>query len=126
MIDSIEENKITEKIIGLCFKVHSSIGPGFTERIYQNSLVVLLKQENITYETEKPYALTFAGNRVGNFRLDLVIENKVILELKSLAGNIPKIFESQMISYLKASGLRVGLLINFGNKSCQIKRVSHY
>ena len=118
MQDSIEENKITEKVIGLCFKVHSSIGPGFTERIYQNSLTVLLKKENITYETEKPCTLAFSGSKVGSFRLDLVIENKVIIELKSLADNIPKIFESQMISYLKASGLKAGLLINFGNKSC--------
>jgi len=126
MDNQIEENELTGIIIGLSFKVHSAIGPGFPERVYQNSLTMLLKQESVTYKQENPYNVVFKGIKVGNFRLDLVIKEKIIVELKSVAGYLPKIVESQMVSYLKASGLRVGLIINFGNKSCEIKRVSHY
>jgi len=63
------------------------------------------------------------NKKIGIFRADLVIEDQVIIEIKSLAGNIPALFQNQLLSYLKASGLHIGLLINFGNKSCQIKRV---
>ena len=63
------------------------------------------------------------GQRVGNFRADLVVEDKVVVEIKSLTGKIPVIFEYQLLSYLRASGLHIGLLVNFGNKSCQVKRL---
>ncbi len=65
----------------------------------------------------------FHGNDVGKMRLDLIIEDKVIVEIKALTGNIPTVFELQVLAYLKASGYGVGLLINFGNKSCQIRRL---
>ena len=63
------------------------------------------------------------NKKIGIFRADLVIEDQVIIEVKSLAGNIPALFQNQLISYLRVSGLHIGLLINFGNKSCQVKRV---
>ena len=63
--------------------------------------------------------------RVGTFKLDLIIEDKVIVELKAVTGYIPEVFKYQVLSYLKVSGLHVGLLINFGNKSCQVKRFVH-
>jgi len=65
----------------------------------------------------------FHGKDVGRLKLDLIIEDKVIVEIKDLTGNIPTLFELQVLSYLKASGHKVGLLINFGNKSCQIRRL---
>jgi GxxExxY protein len=116
-------NKLTERIIGSCFKVHRELGPGFNERIYHNALKVLLDQEGLQYRTEKEFEVFYLNKRVGSFRADLVVENEVIVEIKSLAGNIPALFEYQLLSYLKASKLHLGLLINFGNKSCQIKRV---
>ena len=116
-------NKLTERIIGSCFKVHRELGPGFNERIYHNALKVLLDQEGLQYRTEKEFEVFCLNKRVGSFRADLVVENEVIVEIKSLAGNIPALFEYQLLSYLKASELHLGLLINFGNKSCQIKRV---
>jgi GxxExxY protein len=60
---------------------------------------------------------------VGNLKVDLLVEDRVIVEIKALTGDIPKVFESQVISYLKVTGLNVGLLINFGNKSCQVRRL---
>ncbi len=113
---------LTERIIGCCFKVHRELGPGFNERIYHNALELALKNEKLSYKRENAYKVSYQNVPVGNFKADLVIENKVIVELKSLAGNIPKIFESQIISYLNASALKVGLLVNFGNNSCQIRR----
>jgi GxxExxY protein len=118
-----QRNKLTERIIGCCFKVHRELGPGFNERIYHNALKVLFDQEGLQYRTEKEFEVFYLNKRVGSFRADLVVENEVIVEIKSLAGNIPALFEYQLLSYLKVSKHQLGLLINFGNKSCQIKRV---
>ncbi len=116
-------DNLTERIIGCCFKVHRELGPGFNERIYHNALKVLFDQEGLHYRMEKEFEVFYLNKRLGSFRADLVIENEVIVEIKSLAENIPVLFEYQLLSYLKASELHLGLLINFGNKSCQIKRV---
>ena len=117
-----EKDILTEKIIGCCYKVHNELGPGFNEKIYNNALKLSFKEETLEYQTEQYFDVSFQGNSVGSFKADLVVENMVIVELKALAGNFPKIFESQILSYLKASGLKVGLLINFGNNRCQVKR----
>jgi len=118
-----ENDSITESIIGCCFEVHRQLGPGFNEKIYHNALKLLLDQKRIQYQTEKDFKIFYLNKKIGSFRADLIVENQVIVEIKSLAGNFPTIFEHQLISYLKASGLHVDLLINFGNKSCQVKRV---
>jgi GxxExxY protein len=118
-----ERDPLTEKIIGCCFKAHKELGPGFNETIYQNALKILFEQQDIKYETEKEYEVKYLNKKVGKLRVDMVVEDKVIVEIKALNGNIAQIFENQVISYLKSSGLMVGLLINFGNKSCQVKRL---
>jgi len=115
---------LTERIIGCCFRVHNELGPGFNERIYHNALEITFEQEGLQYQTEKEVKVFFQGKYVGNFRLDLIVEKKIIVEIKALAGNIPSVFEAQVISYLRASGFRIGLLVNFGNKSCQVKRIA--
>ena len=117
------KDQLTERIIGCCFKVHKDLGPGFNEKIYHNALMQLLDQKGIKYQTEKEFAVFYLDNKIGSFRADRVVEDEVILEVKSLAGNTPALFQNQLISYLRVSGLHIGLLINFGNKSCQIKRV---
>lgn len=117
------KDKLTERIIGCCFKVHRVLEPGFNEKIYHNALKLLFDQEGLQYRTEKEFEVCYLNKRVGSFRADLVVENEVIVEIKSLAGNIPALFGYQLLSYLKASKYHLGLLINFGNKSCQIKRV---
>ena len=78
---------------------------------------------DLTYQTEKLFKVFYQDVSVGSFKADLMVEDKVIVELKSLTGNIPNIFESQVLSYLKASGFKIGLLVNFGNRRCQIKRL---
>ena len=113
---------LTERIIACCYKVHSELGPGFIEKIYHAALKIAFNQEGLKYETEKRFEVYYQDKKVGTLIVDLVIENKVIFEIKAITGNIPDVFKYQVLSYLKASNLKVGLLVNFGNKSCQVKR----
>ena len=118
-----DENQLTKRIIGCCFKVHKYLGPGFNEKVYHNALNLLFGKEGLRYESEKQFEVFFQNKKVGSFRADLVVQNEVIVEIKSLSGDLPVLFQHQLISYLKASDIRIGLLTNFGKKSCQIKRV---
>jgi len=119
-----EHDALTEKIIGCCFKVHSSLGPGFNEKIYSKALQHQFAIEYLSFVAEKEFNVLFDGELVGKFRCDLFVENEIIVELKSVTGYIPKLFHSQLLSYLKASKVKTGLLINFGNPSCEVKRLS--
>jgi len=121
---NFEHDPLTEKIIGCCFEVHRSLGPGFIEKIYSKGLQHQLKSEGLQFECEREFNVTFKDQLVGKFRCDFFIENKVIVELKSVTGFIPKLFQNQLVSYLKASNIKTGLLINFGNISCEVKRLS--
>ena len=125
MLNKTERDPLTEKIIGCCFKVHNALGPGLAEKVYHKALIIAIKEANLKYETEKSFSIFFNSNKVGLNRLDLVIGNRVIVEIKAVSGYMPKLFHSQLISYLKLSGLPIGLLINFGNERCQIKRFIH-
>jgi len=113
---------LTEKIIACCFKVHSELGVGFYEKVYHNALKLSLGKAKLEYQTEKEFPIFFQEKKIGSLRLDLIVEEKIIVEVKALIGNIPDVFKYQTLSYLKVSYLRTGLLVNFGNKSCQIKR----
>ena len=119
----MEEEQLTKKIIGCCFKVHRELGPGFNEKIYHTALKLEFEHEGLRFQTEKEFDVSYLDQRVGTFRADLVVEDKVVVEIKSVTGRIPVIFEYQLLSYLRASGLCIGLLVNFGNKSCQVKRL---
>ena len=81
-----------------------------------------MEEADLKYQTEKGFTVFFQDKRVGFLKLDLIVEGKVIIEVKALTGNIPDVFKYQLLSYLRVSNLHVGLLVNFGNKSCQIKR----
>ena len=121
-----KEGNLTGKIIGLAMKVHSGVGPGFQERVYHQAMITALEHSGLIYESEKEFDVIFMDTWAGTFRADLVAENKVIVELKAVVGEMNKLFHTQTISYLKASGMEVGLLINFGNKSLEVKRFANY
>jgi GxxExxY protein len=121
-----KEGKISKNIIGIAMRVHSKIGPGFNEKIYHRAMIIALKEHGFNIESEKEFSVYFQNRNVGKFKVDLVVDNKIIIELKAVSGEIPKIFQSQVISYLKASGIEVGLLVNFGNPSIEIKRLARY
>ncbi|MES2278732.1 MAG: GxxExxY protein [Bacteroidota bacterium] len=123
-MENLEHDALTQKIIGCCFKVHTALGPGFIEKIYAKALQHQLAKEGLKFEAEKEFNVFFDDQFVGKFRCDVFVENTIIVELKSVTGYIPKLFENQVLSYLKASKIKTGLLINFGNTSCEIKRIS--
>lgn len=120
-----DRDSLTERIIGSCYKVHTELGTGFKEKIYHNALKRALEQEELQYETEKRFNVYYQDEKMGDLIVDLCVENKVIVEVKAVTGNIPDVFKYQVISYLKISNLKVGLLINFGNKSCQVIRLAN-
>ena len=118
-----DRDPLTEKIIACAYKVHNELGPGFSEGIYHNALKITLEKQGLKYQTERTFNILFQGKAIGKFRIDLIIEDKVVTEVKALTGNIPTVFELQVLSYLKASRHKIGLLINFGNRSCQVRRL---
>lgn len=120
-----KHEELTRKIIGIAMRVHREVGPGFQERVYHQAMICALGEDSLCFESEKEFDVLYRSKWIGTFRADLVVENLVIVELKSVAEMI-KLFETQTISYLKASGLEVGLLINFGNRSIEVKRLAHY
>jgi GxxExxY protein len=123
-MSNFESDALTEKIIGCCYEVHSALGPGFIEKIYAKALHNQLASIGLQFEAEKEFNVFFKDNFVGKFRCDLFVESKVIVELKSVTGYLPNLFKLQLLSYLKASKVKTGLLINFGNSSCEVKRLS--
>lgn len=120
-----DRDPLTEKIIACCFAVHNELGPGFPERIYHSALKIAIKEDGLKFESEKEFEVHFKGRKIGKFRCDLVVEDKVIIEIKSVTDKMPILFHYQLLSYLKASKIKTGLLVNFGNKSCEIKRLSY-
>ncbi len=121
---NFEHDALTQKIIGCCYEVHRELGPGFPEKIYAKALHIVLIKELISFIAEKEFNAYFDKTLIGKFRCDLLVENKVIVELKSITGYTPKLFHNQVLSYLKASAIKTGLLVNFGNLSCEVKRFS--
>ena len=117
---------LTEKIIGLCMDVHNTIGPGFPEKVYHNSLKILFPKNDLDIESEKEFKVIYLNELVGKFRVDFVINKKVLLEIKAVTGTLPGVFKAQVISYLKTSGLEVGVLVNFGNDKLNFKRLARY
>jgi len=113
---------LTRKIIGCAMKVHSKIGTGFQEVIYQRALGLQMTKENLSFVREKEMKIFYDGKEVGTRRVDFFIEGKVMVELKALTQLEP-VHIAQALNYLEAYSLEVGLLINFGAKSLQFKRV---
>jgi GxxExxY protein len=115
-------SEITEKIIGCSMKVHRTLGNGFQEVIYQRALAVELDSMNISFEREKEQIIYYNGVEIGTRRVDFLVEEKVLLELKALV-NLEDVHLAQAKNYLEAFKLKVGLLVNFGAKSLQFKRI---
>lgn len=116
--------EITEKIIKACYTVHDELGCGFFEKVYQEALAIALTEMGVSFEREKHLPISFHGHVLQcDYIADFVVEDKVILELKAVT-EMDSVFEAQTINYLKATGLNVGLLINFGRKSLGIKRLA--
>ena len=103
---------LTYKLIGIFFKIHKTLGCGFPEKIYQKAITIELEKENIKYQTEKQIKVKYENKDAGFFRLDLIIDEKVIIEIKAIEAIAPVHF-AQVLTYLKFSDCKLALLINF-------------
>lgn len=113
---------LTEKIIEACLEVMKELGSGFLESVYEKALLIILRQKGIAVQSQVPLKVSFRGEVIGDFFADILVENKVIVELKAVKALIPE-HQAQLINYLKATGIDVGLLINFGTPKLEVKRV---
>jgi GxxExxY protein len=116
----------TQRIIGAAMRVHSTLGPGFLESVYHKALAHELQRRGMAVESEKAIIVRSDGMVVGEFSADLLVEGTLLLELKAIQTLLPA-HEVQLVNYLTATGIDVGLLLNFGAQSLQFKRKSrHY
>jgi len=120
-ITDLKHGRITQAVIGCAFEVIKELGTGFLESVYQNALLLALRQKGLSALPQHPCKVVFRGECVGDFYADILVEEKVIVELKAIKAIAPE-HEAQVINYLNATGIEVGLLINFGNQKLEYKR----
>jgi GxxExxY protein len=120
--EKVVYKELSFKIIEACFEVHNILGPGYSEKIYEEAVSKELRNRGIGYERQKLVEVYYKGEKIGEYRLDLVLENKIILELKAVS-ELSNIFEAQLLSYLKAAGMKLGILVNFGSKKVIYRRI---
>ncbi len=114
--------ELTSKILAACFEVSNELGAGFLESIYENALLIALHQKGINAVAQAPIEVRFRDQVIGKYYADIFVENQVILEIKAVVALSPE-HKAQVINYLKATGVGVDLLINFGNPKLEYKRL---
>jgi GxxExxY protein len=120
----LEYEQLTERIIGCAIEVHKKLGPGFLESIYENAFAIELQKQNFQVERQREVVIKYDGFEVGRHRLDLIVNDTIVVELKT-AKNIEDVHFAIVKSYLKALGKEHGLLINFSKPILEVKRVIH-
>lgn len=113
---------LSYQIMGAIFEVHKELGPGFLETVYEKALLLEFTSRGIKVDMEKVFDLTYKGKKIGNHRLDLIVEDKVVVELKTVERFAPH-HTAQLLSYLKASGYKLGILVNFSKAKVEYRRV---
>ena len=114
--------ELSYRLMNAVFEVHNMLGPGFVESVYEEALAYELELQGTPFERQKAVTVRYKGRVVGTHRLDLVVDGKIILELKAVSA-LPDVFKQQTLSYLKATGLRLGILINFGTPRVEYTRI---
>jgi len=118
--DDFKHKELTEKIIGLFYKIYNKLGYGFLEKVYENAMMIEFRKAGINAQAQAPILVKYDNEVIGEYTADILVENKVIIEIKAakllMAEN-----EAQLLNYLKATDKEIGLLINFGPKS-EVKR----
>jgi len=117
----MKHEDITHKIIGCAYKVFNQLGFGFLESVYKKAMIIELTKENLKVEAEKPLKVYYDGQVIGDFYVDLFVENEIVIELKSVQ-NLAKEHEVQLVNYLNGMKKEIGLLINFGPSGVDVKR----
>ena len=120
----LPHSQLSSAILRSCFEVMNELGIGFLESVYKNALFFSLREKELFVETEKSFEVYFKRQKVGLYKADIVVENLVVVELKCCKSLLPE-HQAQVINYLAASNLPVGLLVNFNNKQLDYKRLHH-
>jgi GxxExxY protein len=121
-MNNILYKDLSYQIIGLAMEVHRKLGYGFLEKVYENSLMILFRREGIRSEQQYPIKVYFEGEVVGNYVADILIEDKIIIELKCVE-KINNIHKAQALNYLKATRMRLAIILNFANDKLQYQRL---
>ena len=121
---SLQDSELTESILSCCFDVMNELGVSFLESVYKNALTIAMKEKGLAVQIEKRFEVAFRGRKIGVYIADLIVNEKVIIELKC-CEQIHNEHQAQVINYLKASGILVGLLVNFGKRKLEYKRLHH-
>jgi GxxExxY protein len=119
---ALEHEALTEQIIGAAIEVHRRLGPGFLESVYEKALIIELKKRGLAVKDQVEFLIHYDNEEVGRHRLDLVVEDTIVVELKA-TRNLDEIFFAIVRSYLKAAGRKHGLLLNFAKVTLEVKRV---
>ena len=117
-------DKISQKIIGCAIEVHRHLGPGLLEHVYEEALCVEFQLQGLKYNRQVPIPLKYKDQPIGEYRIDLLVENQIVVEIKSVERLDP-VFQAQVITYLKVTDKRIGLLLNFNSRLLKdgIKRI---
>lgn len=119
----MEDQELTRQIIGCAYAVYNKLGSGFLESVYQRSLLIEIQKAGIAAQSEAPIHVYYDDQVVGEFRADLVVQSRIIVELKAIEA-LAKAHEVQVVNYLRATGMEVGLLLNFGPTEVQVRRLT--
>lgn len=122
MEDRILYKDLSFKIVGLAMQVHRELGPGFLEKVYENSLMILFAENGISAQAQYPIQVQFHGQIVGDYIADILVENSIIIELKA-QERILQLHKAQTLNYLRATNFRLALLLNFGKISLEYDRI---
>ena len=117
---TIKHQEITDKVIRIFYKIYGQLGYGFLEKVYENAMMIELKKEGLAATAQFPIKVSYEGEIVGEYFADILVDNKVIVEIKG-AKSLASEHEAQLLNYLKATNVEVGLLLNFGPKP-EVKR----
>lgn len=117
---TLKHSELSKKIIAAAYNVHNELGYGFVEKVYKNALAIELQETGIKCAVEVPLKVLYHGKVVGDYYADMIVDDKIVVEVKAV-NKLDSIHEVQLVNYLKATGLNVGLLINFG-QSVEVKR----
>ena len=117
----MKHEEITKEIIGCAFEVSNELGAGFLESVYEKAMVIALAEKGLSCQPQHPIKVMFRERCVGDFYADILVEGKVMVELKAVKVIAPE-HQAQVINYLNATGIEVGLLINFGNQKLEYRR----
>jgi len=116
--------ELSFQLMSAVFEVHNVLGSGFLEKVYENALVEEFGMRDIPVETQKQIAVSYKGSNAGSYYADMLVDGKIIIELKAVE-KLTRLHEAQLLNYLKATGIKLGYLINMGGKSVEYKRFVH-